>query len=250
MARGEAVSVGSRPISGKMGLMEPTVTQTPERTEPRVRRRKSVRIVSTPGTCGGKPRIDGHRIKVEHIAVCYERMGMSPDEIVTSHPTITLAQVHAALAYYYDHKQEIDADIEEGERFVEELRRSPHRRSSRNSLRLGRPMARTIRFHLDECCDPAIAGGLRRRNIDVTTSQEAGLLEAEDEQQAAYGLAENRVVFTHDADFLRLQAAGVPHAGIVFRAKDTLSLGEIIRRLVLIWEIYEPEEMADRVEYL
>ena len=80
-------------------------------------------------------------------------------------------------------------------------------------------MARTIRFHLDECCDPAIANGLRRRNIDVTTSQEAGLIEAEDEQQAAYGLTENRVVFTHDADFLRIQAAGVPHAGIVYRAR-------------------------------
>ncbi len=80
------------------------------------------RIVSTPGTCGGKPRIDGHRIKVSHIAVMYERLGMSPDEIVTELPTITLAQVHAALSYYYDHKQEIDADIEEGKRFVEELK--------------------------------------------------------------------------------------------------------------------------------
>jgi len=45
-------------------------------------------------------------------------------------------------------------------------------------------MARTIRFHLDECCDPAVANGLRRRNIDVTTSQEAGFIEADDEQQA------------------------------------------------------------------
>jgi hypothetical protein len=53
-------------------------------------------------------------------------------------------------------------------------------------------MPRTIRFHLDECCDPSIADGLRRRNIEVTTSQEAGLLEAEDEQQAAYGLAQDR----------------------------------------------------------
>jgi predicted nuclease of predicted toxin-antitoxin system len=99
-------------------------------------------------------------------------------------------------------------------------------------------MARTIRFHLDECCDPAIADGLRRRAIDVTTSREAGLIEAEDQQQAAYGLAKSRVVITHDADFLRIQAAGVPHAGIVYRAKDTLSPGEMIKRLVLIWEIY------------
>jgi len=49
-------------------------------------------------------------------------MGMSPDEIVASHPTITLAQVHAALADYYQHKDEIDADIEEGKRFVEEMK--------------------------------------------------------------------------------------------------------------------------------
>lgn len=80
------------------------------------------RIVRTPGVCGGKPRIDGHRIKVEHVAICHERLGMSPDEIVSDHPSINLAQVHAALAYYYEHKDEIDADIEEGKRFVEELK--------------------------------------------------------------------------------------------------------------------------------
>jgi uncharacterized protein (DUF433 family) len=96
--------------------MEPT--GTPPRTETL----ETPRIVRTPGMCGGKPRIDGHRIKVEHIAICHERMGMSPDEIVSAHPSITLAQVHAALAYYFDHKAEIDADIEEGERFVEELK--------------------------------------------------------------------------------------------------------------------------------
>jgi predicted nuclease of predicted toxin-antitoxin system len=76
-------------------------------------------------------------------------------------------------------------------------------------------MARTIRFHLDECCDPAIADGLRRRGIDVTTSLEVGLLRAVDEQQVAYGLAEGRVVLTHDADHLRLQSEGVSHACIV-----------------------------------
>ncbi len=95
--------------------MEPAASSQTETLE-------TPRIVRTPGTCGGKPRIDGHRIKVEQIAVCHERMGMSPDEIVTSLPTITLAQVHAALAYYFEHKDEIDADIEEGNRFVEELK--------------------------------------------------------------------------------------------------------------------------------
>jgi predicted nuclease of predicted toxin-antitoxin system len=111
-------------------------------------------------------------------------------------------------------------------------------------------MPRTIRFHLDENCSKAIAGGLRRRGIDVTTTPEAGLMGAMDEQQAAYGLAEGRVLFTQDQDFLRIDAAGVPHAGIAYCAKDTKPIGELIQSLVLVWEVYEPEEMAGRVEYL
>jgi uncharacterized protein (DUF433 family) len=98
-----------------MGVMEPTIA-------PQTQTLETPHIVRTSGICGGKPRIDGHRIKVEHIAICHERMGMNPDEIVNSHPTITLAQVHAALAYYFEHNDAIDADIEEGERFVDELK--------------------------------------------------------------------------------------------------------------------------------
>ena len=82
-------------------------------------------------------------------------------------------------------------------------------------------MARTLRFHLDECCNLAIAAGLRRRGIDVTTSRDAELLRAPDERQAAFGRAERRVVVTHDADFRRLQTAGIPHAGIAFCTKKT-----------------------------
>jgi uncharacterized protein (DUF433 family) len=75
-----------------------------------------------PGYCGGEPHILGHRIKVRHVAVWHEEMGMSPAEIAATYPTITLAQVHAALAYYYDHRDEIQAAIAEEDRFVEELK--------------------------------------------------------------------------------------------------------------------------------
>ena len=78
-------------------------------------------VVQTPGICGGKPRIAGHRIKVQHIVIWHERMGMSPDEIVANHPTLTLADVYAALAYYWDHKDQIDANIREDEAFVADL---------------------------------------------------------------------------------------------------------------------------------
>jgi Domain of unknown function (DUF5615) len=111
-------------------------------------------------------------------------------------------------------------------------------------------MPRTIRFHLDENCPRAVATGLRRRGIDVTTTPEAGLLEATDEQQDAYAFAQRRVIFTQDEDFLAWQASGASRAGIAYCKKDTRSIGEMIRGLVLIWEVYDHEDMENRVEYL
>lgn len=111
-------------------------------------------------------------------------------------------------------------------------------------------MPKSIRFHLDENCTKTVATGLRRHGIEVTTTPEAGLLGAIDEDQAAYALAEGRVIFTQDRDFMKIHAAGAPHTGIAYCEKDTRSIGEIIVALVLLWEVYEPEEMVDRVEYL
>ena len=79
-------------------------------------------IEITAGTCGGKPRIAGHRITVQNVVICYERMGMSPDEIIYHYPSINLADVHAALAYYYDHVAEIRQDIEQDEIFAREMK--------------------------------------------------------------------------------------------------------------------------------
>ena len=70
---------------------------------------------------GGKPRITGHRIRVQDIVIWHERMGLSPDEIVYHHPSITLADVYAALAYYHDHQDEIRQEIAEAEAFVREV---------------------------------------------------------------------------------------------------------------------------------
>ena len=78
-------------------------------------------IEVTPGVCGGKPRITGHRIKVKDIVIWHEKMAMSPDEIIYHHPTINLADVYAALAYYHDHREEIRQDIESSENFAKQL---------------------------------------------------------------------------------------------------------------------------------
>ena len=78
-------------------------------------------IEVTPGVAGGKPRIAGRRITVQNVAIWYERMGKSADEIATEHD-LELADVYAALTYYFDHRVEIDRSIRDGEAFAEELR--------------------------------------------------------------------------------------------------------------------------------
>lgn len=79
-------------------------------------------IVSTPETCGGKPRIAGSRIQVKHVAIMHERQGMSPEDIVSEFPHLTLADVHAALAYYHDHREAINAEIAADRSWYEEQR--------------------------------------------------------------------------------------------------------------------------------
>lgn len=64
------------------------------------------------GVCGGEPVIVGTRLRIGLIAEM-ENSGYSVDEIVGMYPHITYAQVHDALSYYYDNKDEIDGLIEE-----------------------------------------------------------------------------------------------------------------------------------------
>lgn len=75
-------------------------------------------IEITEGVCGGKPRIAGHRISVQNIVIWYEQLGMSPDEILLHYPSINLSDIYAALAYYYDHREEIRKQIEDDESFA------------------------------------------------------------------------------------------------------------------------------------
>jgi uncharacterized protein (DUF433 family) len=87
-----------------------------------------VRIVSTPGTCGGKPRLEGHRITVRHIVLEHQREGMSPDEIASAYPGLKLSEIYAALAHYHDNRAEIDADIKaDDDHWAEVEQRNPGR---------------------------------------------------------------------------------------------------------------------------
>jgi len=79
-------------------------------------------IEMTSGVAHGKPRIAGHRITVQNIAIWHERMGMTADEIASEY-ALSLADVYAALAYYWDHREEIEESIKADDAFVAELRR-------------------------------------------------------------------------------------------------------------------------------
>ena len=111
-------------------------------------------------------------------------------------------------------------------------------------------MPRNVQFHLDENCDPRIAAGLRLHGVSVTTTPEADLLQANDKEQLAYCVAQARVIVTQDPDFIRLSTMGEQTAGIVFYSAHSRSIGQIIRHLLLIWELYESEEMHNQIEFL
>ena len=70
---------------------------------------------------GGRPRIAGRRITVSDIVIMHLKMGRSVDEIACEYD-LALGDVHAALAYYYDHRHEIEQEIEADRDFVEAFR--------------------------------------------------------------------------------------------------------------------------------
>jgi uncharacterized protein (DUF433 family) len=80
------------------------------------------RVASHIDDTGSRPVVAGTDIKVSQIASEYEHLGMPPDEIAEAHPHLGLAEIHAALAYYYDHRELIQRDWEDAERLVAALR--------------------------------------------------------------------------------------------------------------------------------
>ncbi len=110
-------------------------------------------------------------------------------------------------------------------------------------------MADRIKFYLDEHIPKAVAEGLRRRGIDVTTVQDLGLQGAEDIRHLERATQDGRVIVTQDADFLRLHAAGRPHHGIVYAPQQT-SISHLLRSLVLLQDVVSAQDMVRHVEFL
>jgi predicted nuclease of predicted toxin-antitoxin system len=107
-----------------------------------------------------------------------------------------------------------------------------------------------IQFYLDENVDGDVARGLHTRSIDALTTAEAGNRGMSDEEHLAYALRENRVIITQDSDFLVLHHRQIEHAGIVYYKPQTRSVKQLLRSLLLIYELFSPDDMRNHVEFL
>lgn len=87
----------------------------------------------------GVPVLTGTTMKVVELVMAQKAYGWSPEELHFQHPDLPLAQIHAALAYYWDHRADLDRDIDRRSRFVEE---EAERESASNAARIERLRAR------------------------------------------------------------------------------------------------------------
>lgn len=106
-----------------------------------------------------------------------------------------------------------------------------------------------IRFYADEHIPKAVIHGLRQRQIDIVTVADAALMGACDLAHLRFARETSRVIVTQDDDFLRLAAAGEPHAGIVYAPQHT-SIRVLVQGLVLIQHVLDADEMNGHIEFI
>jgi predicted nuclease of predicted toxin-antitoxin system len=112
----------------------------------------------------------------------------------------------------------------------------------------------SIAFYMDEHVPFAITAGLVLRGVDVLTSQADGARGKEDIEVLDRATELGRTVFTQDEDFLaearRRQRTGNAFAGVVYAHQLNVTIGQCVSDLELISKVYEPQDLANRVEYL
>ncbi len=109
-------------------------------------------------------------------------------------------------------------------------------------------MAKLV-FYIDESVNVVVAAGLKRRGIKAITARDADNLGLSDKEQLDYAKKKGFVIVTHDDDFLSI-ALKSDHKGIVYVHQQKYSVGNLIKRLKLLWDIAEREYMINHVEFL
>lgn len=107
-----------------------------------------------------------------------------------------------------------------------------------------------IRLYFDENVEVEVAEQMKQRGIDAVTVRDLSLLGDTDIHHLRRATDMGRVLCTYDADFLRLAAEGIEHAGIIFGFHDRTTYGDWVRGLELICSVYTLDDMKNQVEYL
>ena len=105
-------------------------------------------------------------------------------------------------------------------------------------------------FYADENVPLAVSKGLKRRGINIFTVQEAKLLSKNDREQLKYAFQQQRVIITHDSDFLTLiRKEKIEHRGVLFFTRQ-VDIGEAIEEIEKIWLLYSAEDLRGAVLFL
>ena len=112
----------------------------------------------------------------------------------------------------------------------------------------------SVALYFDVHVRQAVTDGLRLREVDVLTAQEDGMATIDDPVLLDRAMALGRIIFTQDEDFLReahrRQESGETFAGVIYAHQLNITIGQCVSDLELIVKVYEPEDLANRVEYL
>ena len=105
-----------------------------------------------------------------------------------------------------------------------------------------------LRIYTDESVPVAMAEGLRRRGVGAWSARDAEKLGMSDEEQLEYACQQKAVIFTHDADFLKIadrwRQQGKEHWGVIYAPQRKFSIGECMRLLLLHALTMEPEDIC------
>jgi Domain of unknown function (DUF5615) len=111
-----------------------------------------------------------------------------------------------------------------------------------------------LRLYMDVHVKAAITAGVRRRGIDVITAQENGATRLEDVPLLDRATALGRVLFSQDDDLLAIarerQTQGIFFAGLIYGHQLAATIGKYVLDLEVVCTVLDPEDMANRIEYL
>ena len=102
----------------------------------------------------------------------------------------------------------------------------------------------------DEHASYDVMEGIIKRGVDALSVQQAGRRSAIDETILDLAARIERVVYTNDRDFLRINATGVPHSGIIYHRQVKYAVGRAVDELEIVCKVYDMEEMRNRVHWL